>query len=530
MTVIETTETQALSLDNCDKEPVHIPGHIQDFAVCLSTDTKLKTIQHCSDNASRIFDKSAAEILGMNLSELFNEDVIHDLNNAFSLSSVRVQRERAACCYIGNTEYEIWVHLSGEFPIIEIEEMRVEKITQNESIRNVRSLLAFLGRTDNLDATINNAVAGLRKISEFDRVMLYQFDNNGNGDIKAEAKGPGIESFLGLRFPSWDIPKQAREILKKAPIRLIADVNGKPVKLSSKDPEAKPLDLTLAVSRGQSPIHCEYLNNMGVRSTMTLSIVVGDKLWGLVAFHHMSPRVIGPSMRGSVELFVQFFSLQMEQQLEKQRNSIRSSLRTYKNTVLTEVNKSGSVLKTTNTVFDLFGEYMEADGLSIIIGEEVSNAGITPKNAITQQIAKKLLKDSLQVIASTDCIKELGFESTTCAGALVISIGPERSDALIFFRNEAMLSVSWAGAPEKNIVEDKYGPRLIPRKSFKSYAQTVENKSKPWEQNNLTAARELRSVLAEADYEQLHKSGRQSSIYINELNHKKDYTRETHLL
>ena len=329
MNVSGTDKAREVSLDNCDKEPIHIPGHIQDFAVCLATDENLGKIRHCSDNVNNVFDKTSAEILGKNLSDIFDQHIIHDLNNALSLSSARVQRERASSYTVGDTEYEVWAHYSHSYPVIELEPVDAKAIGQGEAVRNVRSLLVHLGKIADLQDTFEYAVDGLRHLTDFDRVMLYQFDINGNGDIKAEAKSPGQESFLGLRFPSWDIPKQAREILKKLPLRLIADVNGKPVPLSSVSPDVEPLDLTLAACRGQSPIHAEYLRNMGVSSTMTLSILVGDQLWGLFAFHNMSPRVVSPSLRAAAELFVQIFCMQLEQRFEKKRNLIRSTAHVY---------------------------------------------------------------------------------------------------------------------------------------------------------------------------------------------------------
>ena len=518
MNVTATDKPQEISLNNCDKEPVHIPGHIQGFAICLATDENLEKIQHCSDNVTTVFGATSAEILGNNLSDIFDKHIIHDLNNALSLSSARVQRERASTYVVGDIEYEVWVHYSNAFPVIELEPVDPKSISQSDAIRTVRSLLAHLGKTADLQDTFDYAVDGLRNLTAFDRVMLYQFDDNGNGDIKAEAKSPGQESFLGLRFPSWDIPKQAREILKKLPLRLIADVNGKPVPLSSVSAGSEPLDLTLAACRGQSPIHSEYLRNMGVSSTMTLSIVIGDKLWGLFAFHNMSPRVVSPSLRASAELFVQFFCMQLEQRFEKKRNLIRSTTHVYEKTLFAESNKAGSVVEMVDVVANSLCQLIEADGLSIMSSGQISQHGVTPGKIESRDIANRLFSDPHQTIVHTDYIGEFVDNALPCAGALAIRVGPNEQDKLVFFREEAIISVNWAGAPEKTVVEDKDGPRLLPRGSFKAYAESVKGKSQPWEQDSLTAASELREVLTDAEFERLRR--RQRTIYINELNHR----------
>ena len=254
MNKIESVNTEEVSLKNCDKEPIHIPGYIQQFAVCLSTDEYLQSIRYCSDNVHTIFDSSHHEILDKNLIQIFDKDIIHDLNFALNLPSARFQRQKACVCSFYGTNYEIWVHRSGKFPVIEIEYENLEGTSSEEANALVRSLTADLVKQDDLKSTYKVSVNGLRELTGFDRVMLYQFDANGNGDIKAESKGAEFDAFFGLRFPSWDIPKQAREILKKIPLRLIADVNGEPVPLSCKAPGESPLDLSLAECRGQSPI------------------------------------------------------------------------------------------------------------------------------------------------------------------------------------------------------------------------------------------------------------------------------------
>lgn len=515
---------EELSLENCDKEPIHIPGNIQSFAVLIATDEKLNIITHCSANAESVFGQNPDEILGQTLDALLGREIIHTLNNVLSLSTARTQRERVTTIQHGDQSFEIWAHIYNNIPILEFEKVQAEELGKSEVMILIRSLLGRLGGTDTIQDALNDAVLGLRALSGFDRVLLYKFDRDGDGEIKAEARGPELGSFLGLRFPKWDIPNQARELLLKAPLRTIADIHSKPVPLLSHDPLAPPLNMSLAASRGQSPIHNDYLKNMGVASTMTLSIIVDGRLWGMFAFHHNSTRHIGPSLRGAAELFAQFFSLQMEQRIQTERNSARTKALEHQSIFMDATDTASNISDLIKEIAAPFCEIVDANGLALIIDEDVVLYGDTPDQGIAKNIAEKLLPERTQTIISTSSLSDYGFNTLPVAGALAMLIEQEERYRLIFFRNEASLSVRWAGAPDKDITEGEDGPRLMPRSSFKAYIQQMHGKSQPWEGHSLIAAEEIRKTVMKADAALArrlsHQEERQRSIYIAELNHR----------
>jgi light-regulated signal transduction histidine kinase (bacteriophytochrome)/CheY-like chemotaxis protein len=388
----------------------------------------------------------------------------------------------------------------------------------------VRSLLTRLQQIDNLEKTLEDAVRGLSSFSGFDRVMIYQFDPNGDGEVKAEARSPHLEPFLGLRFPKWDIPNQVRDIMKRLPLRMIADVQGDPVHLMSQNPESQPLDLTSAACRGVSPIHCEYLSNMGVRSSMTLSIVVNDELWGLIAFHNEKPGQIDPNMRGAAELFAQFFSLQMDQRFEKMRNTARKIALSHQTALMNATEKAKNITDLMRDISGPFCQQLDASGMATLTEEGVSCYGVTPAPDIIKQICEALFANTTENVVPCESLADLKFGGGRCAGALALRLHENAQDAVVFFREEASISVTWAGAPEKHIVEEDDGPRLKPRGSFAAYKQSVKNKCKPWERHTILSANELRLTLAKADtalFRRLaKKEERQRSIYIAELNHR----------
>lgn len=521
---VDAPSLEDVSLANCDSEPVHIPGHIQDFAVLLVADNKLTKVTHCSENAAALFGAENGNILGGALDGLIGEEVCHDLRNVLSLSSARVQREKVGRHVIKGQAVEIWVHLSDGLPIIELEPVEHDEEGQDQAIPVVRSMLAHLQQQDDFWAALNDAAVGLRRLTNFDRVMVYKFDNDGDGEVVAEARAPGLEAFLGLRFPKWDIPNQARAIMKKLPLRVIANVAAERVPLLSLDRTAAPVDLTLAASRATSPIHTEYLGNMGVEGSMTLSVVVRDELWGLIAFHHRTPRRLGPSLRAAAELFIQFFCLQIEQRLERVRNAARATALTHQTALLEAADTATDIQEILGDIAEPFCNLMGADGMAICAPDGVSIYGMTPDPEAARAIANALLAEPESDVRATTSIKAEGLDGGKAAGALALSIDETAGKRLVFFRSEASSSVRWAGAPDKEIVEEEDGPRLRPRGSFKVYLQSVDAKSLRWTAQNMASAHELRRAIVKADeslFRRLsQKEERQRSIYIAELNHR----------
>lgn len=524
-TVDVSLNRDQISTRNCDKEPVHIPGNIQGFAAALATDPRLETLTHCSQNIAEIIGKPIDAVLGQPLSSIFDGALLHQLNNTLSLSSAKFQRERVGDYSAEDQLCEVWAHINVDgIPIIEIEPITNNQEEQSSSILVIRSLLARLQRIDNLDKALRDAAIGLRAISGFDRVMVYRFDTNGDGEIVAEDRSPHMEPFLGLRFPRWDIPNQARDILQRIPLRMIDDVHAPPVPLLSHDPQAPPLDLSFAACRGTSPIHCEYLQNIGVGSTMTLSVTVHDRLWGLFAFHNEKPNHIAPSLRGAVEVFALFFSLQMEQRAEKARNKARAIALSQEAALMDALGSASDIGDLVEDIAEPFCDLLHADGIAIVTSKGIVCRGATCSLDQIKSMSQTLFAKAKDDVIIHDTLTGFGVEDDVCAGLLAFRLGDNANDGVIFFRKEASRDVTWAGAPQKDIVDGSDGPRLKPRGSFAAYRQSVRNKCQPWNPQTLVSASEIRLALVKADaslFRRLtQKEERQRRIYIAELNHR----------
>ena len=373
-----------------------------------------------------------------------------------------------------------------------------------------------------MQALLESAVKAVRHVSGHDRVMAYRFLENGDGEVAAECKGPGIEPYLGLRYPAWDIPTQVRQIMLRAPFRVIGDTRADHTGLIQAS-DAPPLDMTLSQLRGVSPIHVEYLENMGVRATMNVSLIVRGKLWGLIAFHHYRPRSLTPDQRSICELFGQLASMMIQQ--EEERTRLGMIQRTQ--SLIAAMDTRGSDL---SAVFDRFSrDFMDAvgaDGIGIVCQGSMKFDGDVPSDDVVQALCEQttdglVLIDSLASLPNLASAQELG----TSAGALMLRLPGD--DWLLFFRNEVIHEIRWAGEKKKNVTVGPHGTRLTPRESFAEYTESVAGRCHPWSSRDVDTASEIcrelwkiMQISGGKESQQLAKQKRYQDLLIAELNHR----------
>ena len=316
-------EKRELAISNCDREPIHIPGCIQPFGALIATDQQLEVVTHASSNLEDVLGISAPDVLGQPISSVLSEEIIHRLRNVAGHPTIETQREDVGTYLLHDQNMGVSLHHSAAHFLIELEPVSSADHQHQTSFTQARLLIARLQDETDSSALLNMAVNDLKRITGFDRVMAYKFLPDGAGEVVTEALMDGLEPYLGLRYPASDIPQQVREIALRMPIRAIADIHAQTADLLAADPDAEPIDLSLTQVRAVSPIHLEYLANMGVQSSMNLAIIVRRELWGLLAFHHNSPKLLSPDYRSTCELFGQLFSLKFQQVLEEERLSIR---------------------------------------------------------------------------------------------------------------------------------------------------------------------------------------------------------------
>ncbi|MCW2350184.1 HWE histidine kinase domain-containing protein [Sphingobium sp. B12D2B] len=519
-----------VDLTNCDREPIHILGTIQPFGFLLAVSADWM-IGRVSDNIAAFTGKSADALLGSKLTDLITPAAQHDIRNRISMlrGSDSVERLFSQPLFDDGKLYDVAVHFSGNSIVIECEPALEDP---GEAATLVRTLMSRLAQADTLTSFIRESARQVKAITGFDRVMVYRFDAEGSGEVVAEALSAGVDSFLGLHYPASDIPAQARQLYVRNPFRIIADVNAEPVPIVPQtDPSGAVLDQSLCLLRAVSPIHVEYLRNMGVSASLSISIIVEGKLWGLFACHHYQPRLPGLAMRTAAELFGQIFSLMLESRERSENAGYESRARGATDRLMASIAQDGNLLRDADWLGEVVFDTIPADGVGAYVDGSVSLSGLTPSREQFISLVSILNQLSHGEVFATDCISsvlpEAAAYADVAAGLIAIPLSRKPRDYVVFFRSEQMRSVRWGGNPEKPVELGPNGDRLTPRKSFESWSQLVKGRSLPFTTVERRVAEALRVGmlevlirLSESAGEERQRAQERQELLIAELNHR----------
>lgn len=521
-----------VDLTNCDREPIHLLGAIQPlgYLIAVSADWMVSFV---SANVKGLLGEGPDAVIGSPLTRYLSRELVHSLRNAVQNLVTEDASERIAGAAVGDegATFDVTVHLSGSNIIVEFEAAEAHPAAAGH-LTTVRSAIVRLRTYNEFKGLAGYAAQFVRLFTGFDRVMVYRFLPDGAGEVVAEARQSNLEPFLGLRYPASDIPSQARELYTRNPIRTIADINAEPVPLvPSKSPTGHPLDLSHSVLRSVSPIHIEYLQNMGVGASMSVSLIKDGTLWGLIACHHMSPKSVPGSVRHACDLFAQMFSLCIDNLERAARVADEERASRVHTLVLSTVARHGSEIGELAKLAPTFRDFIRCDGLAICVDGEVHTDGQTPDPDEIGGVVQFLNRAAASQILSLDDIGSVYPEgrefASRAAGLLAIPISRTPRDYLIFFRREIPQVVKWAGKPEKDVAYGPNGPRLTPRKSFEAYQESVRGKCEAWGERELVLAQSLRTTLlevvlrlADAAEEEHLRARQKQELLVSELNHR----------
>ena len=522
---------EQVNLTNCDREPIHIPGSVQPFGFLLALLSDF-SICMASENAGHFLGGDVASLLQRPIGDVFAWAAIAAIRARVDYLSGPDAVERIFGLEIqqGKPPYDVAIHFSGAYLVIEAEPSVIEPNVNSGEL--VRLMLERLRKTSGMADLAHESARQLKALTGFDRVMVYRFQEDGSGEVIAEAASSGLESFLGLHYPASDIPRQARILYQRNWLRIIADINAEPARLQSTPTHsAALLDLSMSVLRSVSPIHIEYLRNMGVGASMSVSILREGKLWGLFACHHYSPRHISFEKRTAAELFGQMFSWILEGREREDQMAYEARAHQVQERLMETAASHGHSAR---AIVDFIGEYRKmiaCDGIAVWSGGDITLDGETPTENEVKELVGFINRTSPgRICASAEIAKVYAAGQSfrdRAAGFLAIPISRMPRDCLIFFRREVLRSVSWAGDPSKSYSEGPLGSRLTPRTSFELWQETVAGQSRPWTQGDLRIAESLRVTLLEvilqlsdlAARERRNAQERQE-LMIAELNHR----------
>jgi light-regulated signal transduction histidine kinase (bacteriophytochrome) len=520
----------AVDLTNCDREPIHVLGTVQPFGFLIAL-TADWLVSRVSANSAQFIGLTPDDMLGRPVSALLSAEAIHTLRNRITLlrGPDSVERVFSLVLMDGGPAFDVAVHFSGQLVVIEAEPASHDEM---EASSTVRSMVGRLAQADGMTAFLRDGARQVRALTGFDRVMVYRFAQQGDGEVVAEALKPGIQSFFGLHYPASDIPAQARALYIRNIFRVIADVGAAPVPIVPQlDPAGAALDMSLCLTRAVSPIHIEYLGNMGVGASLSISIIVEGRLWGLFACHHYGPRLPTFAQRSAAELFGQIFSMMLESRERAEAADYEGRARQVADRLLAAVAQDHDLLHNARWLGDVIFDTIPADGVGVYIDGQMTFSGLTPDEPAFAAIVSMLNRVAASQVYTTDSLTRVLPEAAAyadrAAGILAIPLSRRPRDYVVLFRAEQLRSVRWAGKQDKVLEDGPDGPRLSPRKSFEAWSQLVQGTALPFTPAELRVAEALRTALLEvilrladsADVER-QKAHEKQELLIAELNHR----------
>lgn len=493
---------QPVDLTSCDLEPIHEIGSVQAAGFLIAVDPDWR-VTRASANCSQYLGQPIEEILGANLGTLILPTAIHAIRNRlFSLQGPdAVERAFAIQFQVGGPEFDLAVHKIGNLIVVEAEAS--EPLGDLNAGAMVRSMIDRVQDELSVTGLAQQAVRLVQALTGYDRVMIYHFHPDSSGEVIAERARADMEPFLGLRYPASDIPKQARALLVRNPVRILFDARGdtSPV-LSIEGPSDQPLDMSMSSLRSHSLMHLEYLQNMGVGASLTISLLKNGVLWGLISCHHNTPRSIGFERRTTAELFAQVLSLLIDRCERNEILKYEAQTRELTGTLLATIAKKGIANQDFTELANHLIAVVPCDGTGYCIDGKITLSGTTPTLEEFGYLRAFLDGVADSQVYSTDEIGKVYPPGSAfverAAGMLAIPISTVPRDYLVFFRKETASLVTWAGDPNKPVtVGGANGDRLTPRKSFEAWQATVRGKSKPWTESERRAAEALKVTVLE---------------------------------
>ena len=491
-----------VDLTTCDREPIHILGHIQSYGYLVAIQADTYSIVHASENIAGLVKIPAAQLVGQPIDTLLTETDL-PISTLTELLNVGKRSEAWEAMNphrltLGGTVWNLIIHQHQGLILLEWEPVDDERnALTNQQL--VAQALTQVQASRTLSDLLQNTAQRIKTIIGFDRVMVYRFSADWHGRVVAEAKDDHLEPYLGLHYPASDIPRQARELYKTNLVRLIADVSSPPARILSQPdwPDDQPLDLTFSVLRAVSPVHIQYLKNMGVQASMSISLLYKGELWGLISCHNTTPRFVDYPTRQAAKFVSQLLSaaLEFRKDAEEKTNLLQYSQngqRLHEQLLISD-DVVRALVKSSVTALDI----TEATGAALLFNDKVHSLGTTPDEASIRALGSWLGTVDTETFLETSQLPSLYPPAETFrnvgAGILVIVLSKELNEYLIWFKPEQIQQVTWAGNPNKPVtVTDDGQQRLSPRTSFAAWTEIVRNTSEPWSEAEIGVVVKLR--------------------------------------
>jgi chemotaxis family two-component system sensor kinase Cph1 len=485
-----------VDLTICDQEPIHIPGSIQPHGIMLVCDAKdLRVIQVAGDVENLLQTPlwQDSELVGL-------------IGERFSNKIRTMVQSSVPAGFIGELQIangdilDVSAHVSAPHIIVELELAMQPDDPDSLLLDEIATASGAFERCASLAMLCEKGATEFRRLTGYDRVMVYQFLDDGAGCVVAESRREDMHSYLHHHFPASDIPVQARALYLRNLIRVIPDISYSPVPLRPTGTTIAPIDLSDSSLRSVSPVHLQYLKNMGIRASASISIVKDGVLWGLVACHNETPRTLAYDVRAACRALAGSLARQIKAKEESENYKQRIRLRGFEDDIIALLSREGMLSEVLARHLGEITRMMGGDGLAVLRAGELITFGTTPTETAVRDFAKWYIDSGSDAVFSTDQLSLLyppanGFASLG-SGILAVTLSADEPWLLVWFRVEQIETVNWAGNPHKERALQP-GEILTPRASFEAWREKVCGRSTRWTLAEIEAAARLRAALLE---------------------------------
>jgi len=488
----------------CNEIVIHEPGYIQSFGYIIGIGFSGDKIEFYSSNISDLFNFDGS-ILNQNIKDVSELTFIFESPQfLFVRSSAEEDVKYIDRTIIAGRDYHITFYKHTDIIYIELEKCILDAKDNNVLVKKIKNLISYRQGANIWEFLVEK----IKEITDYDRVMIYQFNEDKSGRVVAEAKNANMESYLNLHYPESDIPSQARALYLKNFKRILSNVNDKPVKILS---NIEKVDLTISSVRALSPIHVEYLINAKIASSFSISIIIDNELWGLVTCHSTYQKHIDLDHRISAEIatfiaansyhsFLSANTLKYDSDLLQKCADLKVELLSFQKI-------SDSISENLHKIREL----SETEGCASVIDGQITISGRTPDRETLKKIVLWAQENVDNEIYFSDSFyktygKTLRLDKSCCGIALSF-INRSQGNIIMWFKGEFKQHISWAGKKENKFktiqLFDEKKKVVSPRQSFDVFSEEILDRSTSWDSRHKKKISLIRKVIDRTIQEQL---------------------------
>ena len=501
-------------LSNCERELIHLAGSIQPHGVLLVLRERDGLVVQASANCEALLGLPAERLLNRSLGSL-GGDLEARVRQLATAPDLREPRPVQARTQVGGSPLA-WsgvLHRVAEQGVLVLELEApcgggpATALVDDDPamLEQLQAAVQRFSQAANIGALSDGMARCVREMTGYDRVMVYKFDPDGHGKIIAEARDPRLETLLGHHYPATDIPQRARELYLRNRVRVLVDVHYQPVPLlpgllpaDAAGADAAELDMSMCALRSMSPLHLQYLKNMGVTGTLVVSLVREGRLWGLIAAHHYSARALSPSLRAACDLLAEVASTRIAAIENYAYAQVAILVRRLEQRLVEATSTEGdwrlALFRNPRTLL----QPLEATGAALFHDGELLTSGEVPSTpelrALLQWVDAQYTETPFGCSSVGQANPALDSLTPVASGVLAVKLSLQRPDYLMWFRKEQLLTVTWAGDPTKPMVANN-PLELSPRRSFAAWSEIVRGTALPWSGAELALARAIGAAL-----------------------------------